>query len=155
MKQHKQPKITHTHASHLTCFLRITDFLQIVCSRLYKESEVSVNPPLVALLIESTVIRKWSHHSRKYQNKISGRTPVKSTIWSQSGWKYRIEIFSCRATKICKKSWRETLCTTGIKFRSEILSPGQIWKYPQLLVLSRILVNICYLKFFKFAIRKT
>ncbi len=40
MKQHKQHEITHTHLSHLVCFLHFTNFSWIVCSWL------KVNKPL-------------------------------------------------------------------------------------------------------------
>ncbi len=39
--------------------------------------------------------------------------------------KYRIGIYGRRAAKTGKKSWRETWRTTGAKFRSKILSPGE------------------------------
>ncbi len=51
-----------------------------------------------------------------------GRTPVKSTNWSHDGQKDGFVIFARGAPKMCKKSWKET---TGVKVRSEILSPGQ------------------------------
>ncbi len=63
------------------------------------------------------MVATWS----KVPNMVSGRTLVKSTIWSHSRRKYRIGILSRRAAKTGKKSWRETLCATGVKFRSEIL----------------------------------
>ncbi len=41
------------------------------------------------------------------------------------GQKDRIEIFGRRAAKMSKNSWRETFASTGVKFPSEILSPGE------------------------------
>ncbi len=38
---------------------------------------------------------------------------------SHAGQKDRFVIFGCGAPKTGKKSWGETLCTTGVKFRSE------------------------------------
>ncbi len=44
---------------------------------------------------------------------------------SHTGQEDRIEIFRLGAAKLRKKSWRETFGTTGVKFLSEILSPGE------------------------------
>ncbi len=46
-------------------------------------------------------------------------------IWSHLGQKDGIEIFGGRAAKMSKNSWREAFATTGVKFRSEILFPGE------------------------------
>ncbi len=45
-------------------------------------------------------------------------------MWSHHCLNIRIEIFCSGAAKTEKKFWGETLRTTGVKFRSEILSPG-------------------------------
>ncbi len=54
-----------------------------------------------------------------------GRMLVKNTIWTHDGQKTRLVIFGRGAPKTGKKSWRETFGTTGVKFRSEMLSPGE------------------------------
>ncbi len=46
-------------------------------------------------------------------------------IWWHHVQNDRIGILGSGAAKRGKKSWGETLRTTGVKFRSEILSPGQ------------------------------
>ncbi len=43
------------------------------------------------------------------------------------GRKYRIGNFGCTAAQTGKKFWKETLRTTGAKFRMKILSPGQFF----------------------------
>ncbi len=48
-----------------------------------------------------------------------GRMSVKITIWSHAGQKDRFVIFGRGARNIGKKSWGETLRTTGVKFRNE------------------------------------
>ncbi len=48
-------------------------------------------------------------------------------FWSHDGQKDRIEIFSCGAAKMGEISRKDTFETTGVMFRSEILSPGQKW----------------------------
>ncbi len=73
-------------------------------------------------------------HGRNFENLTHGRTskrpnpgfdrtPVKSTI-SHDGQKDRFVIFGYGAPKVGKKSWLETLRTTGLKFRSESEAPG-------------------------------
>ncbi len=69
----------------------------------------------------------------KVPNLTSGRTLVKSTIWSHPGRKYRIEIFGHRVAKTVKKSWRETLRITGAKFQRKILSPDQHFRIVSIL----------------------
>ncbi len=46
-------------------------------------------------------------------------------FWSHACQKDFIEIFGRGAAKMRKKSWRETFGTAGVKFQSEILSPGE------------------------------
>ncbi len=65
------------------------------------------------------MIAPWS----KVPNMVSGRTLVKSIIWSNPSRKYRIGIFGRGAAKTGKKSWREALYTTGAKFRSAGMAP--------------------------------
>ncbi len=57
----------------------------------------------------------------------SGRTPIKSTIWSHDGQKDRFVIFGHGAPKMGKKSWRETFGTIGVKIRS--ISRPKFWKF--------------------------
>ncbi len=45
-------------------------------------------------------------------------------FWSHAGQKDRFVIFGRGAPKTGKKSWGETLRTTGVKFRSENEVPG-------------------------------
>ncbi len=45
-------------------------------------------------------------------------------LWSHVGQKDRLVIFGRGAPKMGKKSWGETLRTTGVKLRSESEMPG-------------------------------
>ncbi len=52
-----------------------------------------------------------------------GRTPVKAPF-GRTTVKDRFIIFGCGTPKMGKKSWEETLHTTGVKFRGESEVPG-------------------------------
>ncbi len=54
-----------------------------------------------------------------------GRTMVKTTIYSHDSQKDRFVIFDRGAGKMGEISRRDTFETTGIMFRSEIISSGQ------------------------------
>ncbi len=76
----------------------------------------------------------WSHHKSKFQDReivaprlkvpniAFGRTTVKGSNWLHHGWKCQIGLFGCSATKMGRKSGRDTLSSTGAKFREETLA---------------------------------
>ncbi len=68
-------------------------------------------------MVKRTEPRFWSYAGQKHH--LAVRRSVQSTIRSHAGQKDRFVIFSHGAPKMGKKSWRETLRTTGVKFRSE------------------------------------